>query len=296
MVQRIILSGVLWCGAALNAAEPGRITVVYSSDAPPYVEALDGLRASLPNAALSIVDLHSSNGQTQLANSVEGSPNRLIVTIGRDALEAVGARKGETPLVATMIMQSELAGKQRVAEAVRLDIPLTGILAELRTMFPRKNRIAVLRNPALSGQVDATAAARARQQGFALQVIDAASPEESLRVVRYLKGRADFVVCLPDSTLYNSATVKALILASLESQLPIVGFSQSFVRAGAAIGIYPDFRDIGSQTAEIAQKQLAGQAATPVEGPRKLVVGVNPRVMRLLGLEYHERGDVVTVR
>jgi putative ABC transport system substrate-binding protein len=295
MVQRILLCVLLWCGVALFAVEPGRIAVVYSSDAQPYVEALDGLRASLANAALSTVDLHSTNAQTQISTIERGS-NRLIVTIGRDALEAVVAHKGGTPLVATMIMQSELTGIQRVTEAVRLDIPLTGILAELRTMFPRKNRIAVLRNPALSGQLDTTAVARARQQGFALQVIDAASPEESLRVVRYLKGRADFVVCLPDSTLYNSATVKALILASLEGQLPIVGFSQSFVRAGAAIGVYPDFRDIGAQTAEIAQKQLAGQAASPVDGPRKLVVGVNPRVMRLLGLEYHEGGAVVTIR
>ena len=296
MFQRILLSGLLCCGAALNAAEPGRITVVYSSDAQPYVEALDGLRASWVNSALATVDLQSSNGQTQLANSVEGGSNRLIVTIGRDALEAVAARKGDTPLIATMIMHSELAGKPGVTAAVRLDIPLSGILGELKTMFPRKNRVTVLRNPALPGQVETTAVARARQQGFALQVIDVAGPEESLRVLRALKGRADFVVCLPDSTLYNSATVKPLILASLENQLPMVGFSQSFVRAGAAIGVYPDFRDIGSQTAEIAQKQLAGQSAAPVDGPRKLVVGVNPRVMRLLGLEYHEGGDVITVR
>ncbi|HYL74951.1 MAG TPA: ABC transporter substrate binding protein [Bryobacteraceae bacterium] len=296
MVQRILFPALLWCGSALSAVEPGRITVVYSSEAQPYMEALDGLRYALPNSHFAAVDLHSSNFRAQLANSVEASSNGLIVTIGRDALEAVGARKGDMPLLATMIMQSELAGKQHVTEAVRLDIPLAGILGELRAMFPHKNRVAVLRNPALPGQVDAAAVSRARQQGFAVQVIDAAGPEESLRVLRYLKGRADFAVCLPDSALYNSATVKALILASLESQLPIVGFSQSFVRAGAAIGVYPDFRDIGLQTGEIAQKHLAGQAATPVDGPRKLVVGVNPRVMRLLGLEYREGGDVVTVR
>jgi len=129
-----------------------------------------------------------------------------------------------------------------------------------------------------------------------VQIVDLSKPEELLTAVRSLKGRVDLVVCLPDGTLYNSATVKPLILAALESHLPIVGFSQNFVRAGAALGVYPDFRDIGAQTAEIAQKQLAGQPAGPVEGPRKLVVGVNQRVMRLLGLEYRESGNVVTVR
>ena len=44
------------------------------------------------------------------------------------------------------------------------------------------------------------------------------------------------------------------------------------------------------------RKQLAGQAAGPVEGPRRLVVGVNQRVMRLLGIEYREGGSVVSIR
>lgn len=107
----------------------------------------------------------------------------------------------------------------------------------------------------------------------------------------------DFVLCLPDSTLYNSTTAKPLILASLNNRVPIVGFSANFVRAGAAIGVYPDFRDVGVQTGEIAQRGLAGQAIAADEGPRKVTVAVNQRVVRLLGLEYQPRhGEVVTFR
>jgi ABC-type uncharacterized transport system substrate-binding protein len=92
--------------------------------------------------------------------------------------------------------------------------------------------------------------------------------------------------------------VKPLILASLESHLLVVGFSQSFVRAGAAIGVYPDFRDVGAQTGSVAQKQLAGQTFAAEEGPRKLVVAVNQRVIHLLGIEYEPRrdGEVVMLR
>ena len=295
MISQQLILCLFLSYAARSPADAGKVTVVYTSDAQPYMEALDGLRAELGGAPV-MVDLHAANGRAQLASSVDGSQSRVVVAIGRDALEATQERKGEAPVVATMIMHSELSGRQSVAGGVRLDIPLSAILGEVKTVFPQKNRVAVLRDAGAPGQVDAAALARARQLGFTVQVIDLTKPEELLPILRSLKGRADFVVCLPDSTLYNSATVKPLILAALESHLPIVGFSQNFVRAGAALGVYPDFRDVGAQTAEIAQKQLAGQAAGPVEGPRKLVVGVNQRVMRLLGLEFREGGSVVTIR
>lgn len=88
----------------------------------------------------------------------------------------------------------------------------------------------------------------------------------------------------PDGTLYNGTTVKPLILASLESQLPVAGFSASFVRAGAAAGVYPDYLETGVQAGEMARKYLAGTAALSIEAPRKVRVAANASVARLLGL------------
>ena len=39
---------------------------------------------------------------------------------------------------------------------------------------------------------------------------------------------------------------------------------------GAAAGVYPDFRDIGAQTAELAQRYMAVRSPLPDENPRKL--------------------------
>jgi len=279
-------------------SQPRQVTVVFTSEAGPYTEALDGLRTTLTASALTTVDLQSPNGPAELTTSLQRGSSRLIISIGGDALAAVTGHKTDVPLVATMIMRSEQAHGPHLASAIHLDIPVADILAELKTIFPNKTRIAVIRNPALAGQFDNAALVRARQQGFTVQVVDCRNPEELLRAVRSFKGQVDFVLCLPDSTLYNGTTVKPLILASLECHLLIVGFSQSFVRAGAAIGVYPDFRDVGAQTGEIAQRQLAGQTVATEEGPRKLVVAVNQRVIRLLGVEYETRGakEVVILR
>ncbi len=276
-------------------AQPEQVTVVYTSEAGPYNEAVEGLRATVGNIPLMMVDLQQPASKAQLANSLLRSSSRLIITIGGDALDAVTARNVEVPLVATMIMRSEQARGPRLAAAIHLDIPLADILGELKNVFPQKMRIAIIRNPALAGQIDGNVLARARLQGFTIQVADCNNPEELLRVIHAFKGQVDFVLCLPDSSLYNGTTVKPLILASLESHLLIVGFSQSFVRAGAAVGVYPDFRDIGVQTGETARKQLSGQTVAAEEGPRKVVVAVNQRVIRLLGIEYEPRRGAAVV-
>ncbi len=125
--------------------------------------------------------------------------------------------------------------------------------------------------------------------------MDAANPEELLRGFASLKGKVDFVLCFPDSTLYNSATIKPLILASLEHRLPIVGFSPNFVRAGAAAGVYPDFREIGRQAGRVA-RGCGSTCPGTEETARVLNVAVNQRVERLLGLEHDPAARVVTIR
>lgn len=292
------LAALVCCLSIPMLAQPGHLTVVYTSEARPYTEALEGLRANLGDMPLVTVDLQSPTSAAQLASSLQRDSSRLIITIGGEALDAVNARKVDVPLVATMIMRSEQARGSHLSATVHLDIPLADILAELKAVFPRKTRVAIIRNPAVTGQVDNAALARARLLGFAVQVADCHNPEELLRALRTLKGQVDFVLFLPDSTLYNSTTVKPIILASLESHLLVVGFSQSFVRAGAALGVYPDFHDVGAQTGTLAQKQLAGQAIASEEGPRKLVVAINQRVIRLLGIDYEPRkgSEVVTLR
>jgi ABC-type uncharacterized transport system substrate-binding protein len=112
--------------------------------------------------------------------------------------------------------------------------------------------------------------------------VECAGPAQLLQVFQSLKDQVDLVLCFPDASLYNSATVKPLVLASLRYRLPLVGFSESFVRAGAAVGIYPNFREIGAQTADLALKALNRQPASRSETPRKYRVAVNQNITRLL--------------
>jgi ABC-type uncharacterized transport system substrate-binding protein len=97
--------------------------------------------------------------------------------------------------------------------------------------------------------------------------------------------------------LYNKTTVEPLILASLEHKLPLVAYSASFVRAGAALGVYPDFAEIGRQSAALAERCLTAAPALREEYPRRTTVAANERVLHLLGKSYKAtQSDVVVIR
>jgi len=295
--RRIILAAdiLLWLLALTGVAmttEP-QIVVVTEPGINAYGDALRGLEGGLK----SLPRVVNASDATAVKAALAGAPP-LVVALGSDALTALTAAHTEAPVLLTMVLEEAVRGARvHLAGSVHLDPTVAQVLDEVAALFPGKSRLGVIRNPAKGAWIDAAGLAHARQQGFTVSVADCASAEELLRVFLAMRGKADFVVALPDSTLYNSATIKPLILASLQNRLPLIGFSAAFVRSGATLGVYADFEDIGQQAAQAAQRILSGQAGSSIdEGPRKHIAAVNQRVLRLLGMDCKPRGDVVVYK
>lgn len=283
------------CPAAPRADDDARpraaaVTVVASLGVEAHREAVEGIRGAIGGSVeIRIVDL----AQAGSTDRVDRPGTRLIIALGTGALDRITAEGAKIPVISAMVLRhvpSNLPEQLSPAATIALDVPVQVLLARLKQLFPGKTRLGLIRNSSQGGPAAAAIAARAEQAGFTVQVIDCPGPEALIPALLRLKGAVDFVWCLPDGTLYNSATIKPLILASIDQRLPLIGFSESFARAGAAIGVYPDFRDVGRQTGEVALQILNGQAVRPVEGPRKLKIAVNQSVLRLLGLRYSPEG------
>lgn len=283
----VLVSGLM-PGAAF-CTHDSHILVVSVSGIRPLEIAVEGLREGLGQTSASFIDLKSPAGNAVLIETLRAASPKIIVTVGMEALKSVTSLHSSVAILATMVLRSDgaailaQASSERRVAALYLDVPPADIAAELKVLFPGKHRIGAIRNP--SRDRDSQWQARLRQQGFTVEVQECSRPEELLRSFLSLKRKVDFVLLSPDSSLYNEATVKPVILASLENQLPIIGFSASFVRAGAAIGVYPEFRDVGLQAADALHRYIAAPSVLSDELPRKLTVGVNPQVLRLLGLE-----------
>lgn len=275
------------------------VAVIFPSALEPCMEAVEGLRPRLSGneVSLDLVDLNKAGSAADAARAMGRKP-AAVVAVGSDALRSVLALESPAKTVSTMTLAADQAAAPqsgRVSAAVYLDIPIHTQIAELRKLFPEKTRVGIIRNP-LRGH-DSLPQTRAPEAGSPL-VAECAAADELLPVFLAFRKKVDLVICLPDGALYNSATARPLIMASLENRLPIVGFSPAFLRAGAAVAIYPDYRGIGEQTGELVRRCLEPGDCTSWETPRKVDVAVNAKVLRLLGMEFKAAAnpDLVVLR
>ena len=289
-----LLSPALWAQTT--------IAVVTTPDVEAYAEALEGLKSGLAGASaeIRVFQLEKKGGKPSLPAAFQAPQHGLVVAIGSEAALALPQTPIDAPVLATMILRSDAdsvkARRNKALATIVLDVPIDALAGRLKEIFPSKIRLGIILNPDWPGLSGAGLQAQAKLRGLTASVAVCSRAEDVLAALLSLKGKVDFVWCLPDSSLYDSVTVQALLLASLNNRIPIIGFSSSFVRAGALMGVYPDFREVGTQTAEAVRNYLAGRPIPSLETPRVFRVAVNQRVQRLLGLEPSLSKEVVLFR
>jgi putative ABC transport system substrate-binding protein len=290
-VTRLLQARSVWqalpllCLVPLCAsAEPrGKVLVVVTSAAGPYGMALAGLRAGLAGEALATIDL-SSAAPPEMRDWIRANRPGVIVAVGSKAtLAAVAAAGRRVPVVSAMVLGWD-GQAQGAVSVLGIEPAAPRWLERLAGLFPHQRRLGLLAGQGIPpAQLDAVEAEAVRM-GYSVRKARCADVQEALAAIAAMAGNVDLIWCAPDSTLFNETTVKPLLLAALQRQVPLIGFSEAFVRAGAAAGFFADFTDVGLRAAEVARRVMAGGAVPAFEPPREVKVAVNERVVRLLGL------------
>lgn len=292
----------LACAPALAALLAGPASAQVVALAPPGVpafqEALAGMK-EVVKSGLAILQTDAGGLEKWLAGFGDGPV--LVAAFGNSAAGAALQCRWRFPVVATMVLAAELPGGAGCSRApvavVSVEPPVSVLLERTRALFPSARRVAVILGPAQAPAVAPELRQAGRALGLVIEPRYCMKVQELLEAVAQVGGHADVLLCLPDARLYNRATVEPFLLAALKRGLPVVAFSEGFLRAGAAVGLYPDWRDLGRQTGEVALKLLEGEQVPPVVRPRRIVTAVNPKVIRLLGIEREMAlRDVVVVK
>ncbi len=286
------IAGLFYAAVSMPLSQAA-IVVAYESGVDAYAEAMAGMQAGLDPRQTHAIDLRAATGEADLARLLSATDTKLVIAVGSHALAEVQAHRPVVPVMAAMVAPG--AELERLAGRVDLDVSLSAQLDVMHGLLPRCLRVGMIHNPARSRYTAEALEARARKLGFTLVVVECGSAAQLLKAMASLKGKVDFLLCSPDPDLYNAVTIKPLILASIDLRLPIVGFSPAFVRAGAAAGIYPDYREIGRQAAAMANRFLRGEERMPWEEPARVQVAINQRVARLLGVDFQTRARAVEV-
>ncbi len=227
-----------------------------------------------------------------------------MVTVGLSAARAVVARESALPTppptlclliprqAFEQIAPSRADNRPRRISAVFIDQPVSRQLDLLRIALPGRNRIGAVIGPN-SALLAAELRDGARDRDLTLNAVEIAESSGVYGALQKVLPVSDILLALPDPVAFNASTVYGLMLTTYRAQVPVVGFSEGLVKAGALIGLFSSAGQIGRQGAEIAGHMLAGDAALPApQYPRYFTVRTNQTVARSLGIALEDEATL----
>src|SRR5204863_6083664 len=100
----------------------------------------------------------------------------------------------------------------------------------------------------------------AKQRGLRVTSVSSQGDKFAETIDAIKRGKHDGVLMIPDSQIYNAASVQSVLLCGAREKLPVWGFSDKIVKAGALAGIYAAAADVGRDAATIVDEVLKGKS------------------------------------
>jgi hypothetical protein len=268
-----------------------QVTIVLSELAPPYTEVADSIRAGLKSVAEHVAVNVVPGPLHEGSESDAKDPEKLYIAIGSSAARSVHGVHPTASLLATLIPRETFAGLAQAggipsrATAIFLEQPLTRQLALINLALPGKKRVAAVLGPhsrALLPELER----RTRAAGLTLVSKEVARDTEVVPALRSLLPECDILLAVPDPDVYSATSVQNILLLTYRQRVPVVAFSQSYVKAGALAAVHTTPAQFGEQAVELVEQMLRGGRWVLPEprGPKYFSIAYNRDVARSLGL------------
>ena len=286
---------VLSFSTDVSAAED--VFVVLSSEAKPYRQAAEALQSTLKKGNIKTrTYLSLKLSPVGLDFSSDTYKMKVWVAIGsRAATQLNSVLPQSSPLVYCMVADPEKIGfesKRKNVVGVSITKPVQEQFAIMRKAMPDLRSIGMLYRSSSMKSMQTLIEVNAHlPSGWTLEVVDVDKADSMADAIADLFRRdVGMIWTMADSAIYNRATVNSLLLASLRQQVPVFGFSGSFVKAGALLGLEADPVLQGEYAASLVVEGLHGKSKA-VSSSSGVILVVNMVVAARLGISLPE--DIV---
>ena len=309
MHRRTTLLALLALGAAplgVRAQQAGKrrriaIVTIGPLTRQPLASFIDGLRqlGHVEGSNLEIIPPGEKGGYDQLAklarNAAE-SKSEVIVSFGTSATAAAAKATRTIPIV--MVVGADPVALGFVSNLARPEGNVTGLFTVsqdlatkrielLKQIVPGMRRVAVLWNPASTGQSASIKLVEiaAKQLGVGMQAMEVRSAADLERIsAAFGRARPDALLALPATMLPE--LVSEIIQLAAARKLPSAFTTAEFVRAGGLVAYSADEKAQLRRAAYYVDRLLKGAkpGALPVEQPTRFELTVNLKAARALGI------------
>jgi putative tryptophan/tyrosine transport system substrate-binding protein len=274
------------------------ITIVMSTASSANMEFVDEFKAQLDankthTMKVNVIDLSQEEKLIVAENS------ELVIALGVKALEVSSKLKYTTPVLGVFTPLpafNELLYKSGrrlgIFSAIVLDQPYKRQIELARIILPKAKNLGVLLGSTSNRYEDFLREA-AEKSGFNIEVEEVGSTNDLIPKLEKIFETNDVLLAIPDPLVYNRETAQSILLTSYRHQVPVFGYSRSYVKAGALASVFSNAKHLAKQAAEVAiEAQIATNLLPPPQVPKYFSVIVNRQVERSLNLKLGDENVI----
>jgi hypothetical protein len=259
-----------------------------------HAEAAEALRAEVERAQPGRIDWRVEHW----SQFRRGTPEpQWVVTVGtaaqRGMQELFAGETAPPPLLAILVPRlafERIADQKRLRtrslSAVFLDQPPARQLELIRLALPAVRNVGIVVGGESQSQAPALERA-AKERGMQV-VVSPAGQGGLFSALQSLLPEVDVLLALPDPAVFNSQTAASILMAAYRRQMPLIGFSPAYVKAGALLAAYSTPAQVGARGGELVHEALPDKSLPLPQWPREFTVLLNRDVARSLGFALDE--------
>lgn len=283
---------VLFCIPTLTHAD-SRILIITSSDSNYQQQLSNTIKVKLAKNLEKSAITQSTQLDEETLNNYE-----LVITIGKNSISIVSKNSFKSAVLNTIKnpTNDNAAHKHRIHESkVYMTQPLCRQFRFIKTINPDWETVSLL----LSASNDtkaSTLSACGKNHGLTTMTVTVESEKDLVTSLNTALMNSDVLLTLPDASIYNSRTIKNILLTSYRHRVPIIGFSESFANAGAIAAVHTSAEQLGDQVAGIVLKYFENNKSLSQSEfyPVDFSVTTNQQVARSLGIEIKDSNTIVS--
>lgn len=268
------------------------ITLLLSADRKPYTAISDDIIRQLPAATIKSLVLPTEN-LNDFKRSIRKSS--LIIPLGSKACSYAHYHFPKTSVYCALVTKSLTNNLQHSAlknhSSLYINQPLSRYITLAESLHTKKEKIGYI----VASNNNALIANIKNHDKFSDRKSVVATVKNKKEVLRKLKSlikEVDVLIALPDPLVYNRSTIKGVLLTTYRKKIPLIGFSNSYTKAGAAASLFTTPKQFSKQLIEVIKKWLNNKKIPKPSHPKYFDITVNQSVARTLSIDLPNTEDI----
>ncbi len=229
------------------------------------------------------------------------SRSDIIITIGSRAADNVMDLKTDARVLHALLPRDtyltlHTSNHSPDHSVIFLDQPLERKLRLAQLVKPGKTRIGILLGP-VSKSIKPRLDELITGSSMVLNIETVENSEQVGPKLGELFKHSDILVSIPDPVVFNRKTIRSVLLSSYHNRIPVIGFSQAYVKAGALAAVHSTPEDIGKNIAHFLSTLPENPEVrkSTSEYPSFFSVSINEDVAHSLGIQLQNSEELKNI-